>query len=83
MQNEIQTLVQQINDHKANEEQLAIDIKFEYTAIINTLTESGGTLNKSTDERYKTIDRLFKMKQEHIVYRENAIKKLHKLVGIM
>lgn len=82
-QEQIEVLVERIGRNRAEEADLASQIKYTYETINTILQSNGNIVTKSVDELYKKIDRLFGQKQERIVSINQASRKILELHGVL
>lgn len=82
-QEQIAVLVERIGRNRAEEADLASQIKYTYETINTILQSNGNIVTKSVDELYKKIDRLFGQKQERIVSINQASRKILELHGVL
>lgn len=82
-QDQIAVLVERITRHRADEADLAGQIKSTYEAINTALQSTGNVITKEVEDMYKKIDRLFGQKQERIVSINHATRKILELHGVL
>lgn len=82
-QEQIAVLVERISRYRADEANLADQIKYTYETINTLLQSTGNIVTKEVEDMYKKIDRLFGQKQERIVSINQATRKILELHGVL
>lgn len=79
---QIESLTSLVLENVKAEEEISVQIKAEYQCITEKFQDAKYTVTKEIEEHYKNIERLFRVKQEHIVRQNNAKTAINKLLGI-